>query len=46
MIIAVIKFRHLIIGKPIIVRSDNLSVRYFANLKNESTPIGKMVHVP
>ena len=29
MIIAEIKFRHLIVGKPLIIRSDNLSVRYF-----------------
>ena len=38
MIIAVIKFRHLIVGKPLIIRSDNLSVRYFSNLRNESAP--------
>ena len=38
MIIAVIKFRHSILGKPVIVRSDKLSVKYFAKLKNESTP--------
>ena len=38
MMIAVMKFRHIIIGKPLVIRSDNLCVRYFAKLRNESAP--------
>jgi RNase H-like domain found in reverse transcriptase len=38
LIICVIKYRHLVAGRKLIVRSDNLSVRYFATLKNASAP--------
>src|SRR3989454_3876138 len=33
---ATIKFRHLIVGKQLIVRSDNLSVKYFADVKGSA----------
>ena len=33
MIVGVIKFRHIIAGKKLIVRSDNLSVKYFNSIK-------------
>src|ERR1051325_1868790 len=36
MIIGIIKFRHIIAGKKLIVRSDNLSVKYFAQIKGSS----------
>ena len=36
MIVGVIKFRHIIAGKKLIVRSDNLSVKYFNTIKGSS----------
>src|SRR5207245_9060209 len=37
MVAAVIKFRHLIVRKQLIVRSDNLSVKYFAEVKGSAS---------
>jgi RNase H-like domain found in reverse transcriptase/Reverse transcriptase (RNA-dependent DNA polymerase)/Integrase zinc binding domain/Integrase core domain len=38
LVICIMKFRHLVVGRKLIIRSDNLSVKYFTKLKNESAP--------